>query len=196
MPVLQADRVARFKAPCATTVRVPARSDVTTVAEVSRIEAQSGDHRKGVTVTGINRDPTAASAFAEAKKIARSQRLIQDPCMMQCVGNCSRAIISGINKRTVSAAPLIWLAANAIHSPDRGLHVRRRIFWRVGDSVFQDCPAPGNGWARAARFDLGVPEESSSSSRGCIALPAGRIVGDPLRMEGARIERERLIRRG
>ena len=65
---------------------MPSRSDVAAVAEVSRVEAESGDHRKSVAVTGVNRDPAAASAFAEPKKkIARGKRLIQNPGMMQGV---------------------------------------------------------------------------------------------------------------
>src|ERR1700720_731437 len=82
--VLQTDRVPCLETPGVAPLSVPTRAHITAVTKICRIESQAGNHRKSVTVAGIDRDPSAATAFSEAEKFARWQRLIQRAGIMQC----------------------------------------------------------------------------------------------------------------
>jgi hypothetical protein len=51
-------------------VEVPTRTNIAANSEVGRIQPKSGDHGEGMAVAGVDCDPSAASAFTEAQKIA------------------------------------------------------------------------------------------------------------------------------
>lgn len=80
---LQADGVARFEAPRAAAVSVPPRANIAAVTEIGRVEAEPGNHGKGVSAPRINCDPSSAAALPKPEKIARRKRLIQDASVMQ-----------------------------------------------------------------------------------------------------------------
>src|SRR5437660_3380880 len=141
-----------FKAVCVATINVPARTDVAAVTQVSRVEAQAGDDGKGVTAARIDGDPPAATAFAIMEKITRWQRRLEKVGMMQREGNGPRAVVTVIVERAVAAAPEVRFATESVRRPNGGLHVRRGIRWRVGDSIAQNSAAASNNWMRAGCF--------------------------------------------
>jgi hypothetical protein len=121
---LEPDWMAGFEPPGVTSIHMPARSDVSAVAKVSGVEPQSGNHREGMTAARIDRDPPSASSLPEAEKIARGQRLIQNPSVVKREGNRAGTIVTRVRERAVAATPVIRLGANTIYRPDRGFDVR------------------------------------------------------------------------
>src|SRR6266446_9754080 len=119
-------------------VNVPTGANIATVTQVGRIETQAGDDGEGVTAARIDRDPRAATAFAITEKITRWQRRLEKIGMMQREGNSPRAVVAVIVERAVAAAPDVRFATERVRRPDGGLHVGRRIRWRIGDSIAQD----------------------------------------------------------
>src|SRR4051812_30493792 len=102
----------RLKTRAAAAIYVPARSNITAVAEIGCVESQTGDRREHVTVPRVNRDPTSAAAFAVTKKITGRQGLPEHAGMMQRERNGAGTIVTVIMKRSVSAAPHIRSIAN------------------------------------------------------------------------------------
>src|SRR5438132_10724166 len=143
-----------FKAVCVATINVPARTDVAAVTQVSRVEAQAGDDGEDVAVPRIDSDPPAATAFAVPEKIARWQRRLEKIGMMQREGNGPRAVVTVIVERAVAAAPEVRFATESVRRPDGGLHVRRGIRWRVGDSFAQNIAAARYNRTIAGCFNL------------------------------------------
>src|SRR6266446_6694366 len=128
----------RGEAVCVATINVPTGADIATVTQVGRVESQAGDDGEGVTAARIDGDPPAATAFAVTEKLTRGQRRLEKIGMMQREGNGPRAVVAVIVERAVAAAPDVRFATESVRRPDGGLHVRRGIRWRVGDSIAQD----------------------------------------------------------
>jgi hypothetical protein len=61
--------MARFESPGIASVIVPPGANISTAAEVCRIEAKPGDAGEGVSTTRINRNPSATASFAVTEKI-------------------------------------------------------------------------------------------------------------------------------
>src|SRR6202022_1534204 len=134
----------RGEAVCVPPINVPTGADIATVTQVGRVESQAGDDGKGVTAARVDGDPPAATAFAITEKITRWQRRLEKIGTMQREGNGPRAVVAVIVERAVAAAPDVRLATETVRRPDGGLHVRRGIRWRVGDSIAQNSAAAGN----------------------------------------------------
>src|SRR5438477_3123556 len=124
---LLTDRVTRIEATCAPSIRIPARSNVATVAQIGGIETQARDDGKSVPIARINRDPTATTASSVMTKVARGQRCIQQSCVMQGERNGAGTVVSVIIKRAVAAAPHVRFASQRIHGPNRVFDVVRRV---------------------------------------------------------------------
>src|SRR5437763_10278833 len=108
---LPAARLTRIKATGVAPIRIPARSNVATVAQIGGIETQARDDGKSVPIARINRDPTATTASSVMTKVARGQRCIQQSCVMQGERNGARTVVAIIIKRAVAAAPRVRLAS-------------------------------------------------------------------------------------
>src|ERR1700680_45043 len=134
----------RGEAVCIATIHVPTGADIATVTQVGGVEAQAGNDGKSVTAARIDGDPPAATAFAITEKITRGQRHLEKIGMMQREGNGPGAVVAVIVERAVAAAPDVRFATESVRRPDGGLHVRRGIRWRIGDSVAQDSAAAAN----------------------------------------------------
>lgn len=135
-------------------IQMPARSGISAVLEIGRVEAQSGDHREGVTASRINCDPATATTFAVTHKITRGQRRGEGVGPMQRKRDRPRAIVTAFVERPVSAAPDIRLVPKRVGRPDRILHSLGCVRWRVSDAVAQDRAVPCDHRFRAATCDL------------------------------------------
>src|SRR5258708_6385870 len=149
--------MARLETPVVTTVEVPARANVTAVAQIGRVEAQTCDHREHVTMTRVNREPAAAAAFAVTKKIARGQRLLEHAGIMKRERNGAGTIVTVIMKRSVSPAPNIRSIVNGIHRPDCAFDGVGRVRWRVSNSIPQHRAISGDHRTRSAYIESGCP---------------------------------------
>ena len=67
---LPTGRMTRIKATGVASIRIPARSNVATVAQIGGIETQARDDGKSVPIARINRDPTATTASPVMTKVA------------------------------------------------------------------------------------------------------------------------------
>ena len=141
---LHAGRMPGYIAAGVAAIGIPARADISAAAQIGRVEAQTGDNRKGVSRAGINGDPAASAAFAIAHELARGQGRIESAGAVERKGNRSRTIVSAIIKRSVPAAPDVGFPAKTVRGPDRVLHALRRARRRVGHSVAQNGPASCN----------------------------------------------------
>src|SRR5713101_10163903 len=97
----------RLKTPAVAAIDMPARTNIAAVAQIGRVESQTSDHCEHMTVTRVNREPAAAAAPAVTKKIARRQRLLEHPGVMERERNRAGTIVIVIVivKRSVSPAP-------------------------------------------------------------------------------------------
>jgi len=147
----------RLKTPGVATIRVPARTDIAAVAEIRRVQSQTGDHREHVTATRVNRDPTSATAFPVTKKIARRQRLLEHAGIVKRERNGAGTIVTVIMKRSVSPAPNIRSIANGVHGPDCMFNAVGRVGRRVSDSISQHRAISGNHRMRTTGIESGRP---------------------------------------
>src|SRR5207245_10181073 len=119
----------RLKTPGVAAIDMPARTNIAAVAQIGRVESQTSDHCEHVTGTGLNREPAAAAALAVTKKIARRQRLLEHPGVMERKRNRAGTIVTVIVKRSVSPAPNVRVIADCVDRPgymfNRFGHVRR-----------------------------------------------------------------------
>src|SRR6267378_6828041 len=136
--------MARLKTRGVAAVDLPAGADVAAVTQIGRVETQTGDHREDVTVSRVNREPSAAAALAVTKKIARGQRLLEHAGIMKRERNCSGTIVTVIMKRSVSAAPNVGTVANRVDRPDCMFDRVGRVRRRVSNSVSQHRAISGN----------------------------------------------------
>src|SRR5438094_306235 len=139
------------------TTCVPARTDIAAVAEIRRVQSQTGDHHEHVTATRVNRDPTSATAFPVTKKIARGQRLPEHAGIVKGERNGAGTIVTVIMKRSVSPAPNIRSIANGVHGPDCMFNAVGRVGRRVSDSISQHRAISGNHRMRTTGIESGRP---------------------------------------
>src|SRR5437762_8821446 len=115
---LPARGMARIEIACVTPVRIPARARGAAVAHIRRIQAETGDDSKSMSVARINRNPTAPAMSAVMPKVIRGQRYVQQPRVVQCERNCPGTVIAVIIKRAVPSAPHVRFSPQRIHGPD------------------------------------------------------------------------------
>ena len=147
--------MSRFVTPGVATIDVPSRAEVAAIAEISGIQTQTSNHRKGVTAPGINSDPTAVAALTEPAELVGGKRLIESAGIMQRVRNGSGAIVTVIMKGPMTAAPDVWAIANIVNRPNCIFYPVRRIRRRVGDAVSQNGAVTGDHWMRATALESG-----------------------------------------
>lgn len=144
--VLKSHRMPRLKASRRPFFEVPARGEaVVAIIPRRRVQPQTGDHGKGVTIARVNCDPFPAPFFSVMQQLARAQRHTDQTRRRQRVGNRPRTIVAAINKGTMSAAPTIRPAAQLVRRPDRALHRQRRTLRRAGDGSAQLRKSAGHG---------------------------------------------------
>jgi hypothetical protein len=124
----------------------------------------------------VNRNPSAASAFAVTHQIVRWQRCREQPRTMERIRNRTRAIIPIIVKRAVAAAPNVRPAAQCVRCPDCILHIFRRPRRRISETVAQQRTFTRDHRAVAAPFDL--------RARFSILLPTVIVLRVRARIEG------------
>src|SRR4051812_44539997 len=117
MPRLEATRRPRTRLPARRPVivaphRVPGR----------RVESQPGDHREGVTVPRVDRDPFTLAVRAEPPEIRRAHRRRDQPGGAERVGDGARAIVTRVSERTMTAAVAIRFRAELVRGPDGAFH--------------------------------------------------------------------------
>src|SRR6476661_8405921 len=121
---LQAARVASDEAAHAPRLETPARA---APAPAARVEPQAGDVGERVTAVGIDSDPAALAAQAEAAgERARDERRVQQAARVEDVGDGARAVVAAGIPLGVAAAPDVGLALDPVARGDRTAHGARR----------------------------------------------------------------------
>jgi hypothetical protein len=140
--------------------RLPARRPpIGTAMPGRRIQAQPGDHGKGMSIARINRDPLPAAAASKAAQIAGTHRGFHQSCGPENIRNCPGTIISGIQKRLMPPAISIRARTKLVGCPDSSLHRRRSLRGRPGQSVTKtsgasrDCRSGGGKRIRPGRWN-------------------------------------------
>ena len=90
------------------------------------IEAQACDDGVSVTVPRVNRDPFAATAFAEIAKFGRVDRRLQYTGSAKRVRNCAGTIVATIQKRFMSASKNVRFTVQLVGRPNGAFHRQRR----------------------------------------------------------------------
>ena len=129
--------------------RLPTRRPpIGTAVPGRRIQAQPGDHGKGMSIARINRDPLPAPAASKAAQIAGTHRRSHQSCGPKNVRNCPGTIITGIQKRLMASAVSIRPGTKLVGCPDGSFHRWRSLSRCPGQSVTEDerwlpeLPAP------------------------------------------------------
>src|SRR4051794_25094490 len=92
----------------------------------ARVQAQAGDHRVGVTVVGVDRDPLADALLAPAHEAAAVQRRGEQPAGVQRVGDGAAAVIALGLEGAMAAAVDVRLVLDLVGGEDRLLDLERR----------------------------------------------------------------------
>jgi len=95
-----------------------------------RVESKAGYDGESVTITRVDRDPFAMTTLAEAAKIRRTHRRLDQSSPTERVRNRAGAIVSAVDKRSMTAAITIWLGTKLIRGPDGALHDEGRSLGR------------------------------------------------------------------
>lgn len=188
----------RFKCPGIAPVKMPARTHIAAVSKIGGVETKTGNRRKHVSVSRVDREPSTATALTVTKKIARRDRLTEQTGVMKGKRNRSGTIVTVIVKGSVSPAPNIWATANCVHRPNCLLHAVRGVRRSIGNSVPQHGAISVDhrmriGQIEPRRFRFGLlvgalDRFGSPSMRNIISNPKG------LGALGWSIEGERLKR--
>ena len=105
-----------LEAPTGAAIGVPAGAFG--AVEAGGVEAEAGDYGEGVAGTGVNGDPAAAAALAEAEEIGGLEGGAEDAGVVKGIGDGAGAIVAGIGEGAVAAAPFVGFAAEGVGGPD------------------------------------------------------------------------------
>jgi hypothetical protein len=111
----------------------------------SCIEPKSGDHREGMAVPCVDRDPFARSAVSVSAKLRRAHRHSDQSRPGQGIGYCPRTVVAVIVKGLVSATKPIRLCSQLIRGPDRAFNGQGRIDRRQREAISKLCRVTRDG---------------------------------------------------
>src|SRR4051812_6376931 len=117
MPRFEAARLARSGLPAWRPVMIAAHGVVW-----RRVQPQTGNQRKRVTVPRIDRDPFALTARAEAAEIRGAHRRGNDPSAAERIRDGAGTIVRAVLKGTMAAPVTVRFAAQLVARPNRALH--------------------------------------------------------------------------
>src|SRR6185295_8991337 len=115
MPSFEPERLAKRGLP-------PRRPPFLSRDEWGRVQPQTGNHREGVTIACIDRDPFAAPSLTIFSKFGRAHRRFDYSGATERIRNGAGTIVGGIMEGFVTAAVAIRFGMQLIRSPDGALH--------------------------------------------------------------------------
>src|SRR5204863_4707174 len=136
---LQPDWMPGFEAVRHSLGRLPSWSPAAfRVMRRSGIETQSRDHRKGMAVAGVNRDPFSRTAAAVTAEFLRAHRQADEAGTGERIGDGARTIVGAIVKCLMPTTIAIRFGAQLIRGPDSALHGHWRVYRRRCQAIVQE----------------------------------------------------------